>query len=192
MGPARDRYSYSCVSCISDVPYKSYPSGAFVSQVWLPACGLSSNTAGNGWPEGPPHSSPALLLSAPVQPGPQPSTLRAVVCAKSQGKAEVPEKLWLLPGWLPCRLIHLCFCPFLLPSVPQHSLWIHPVFCCCILSFPCSCIIQLSFSGSVFAPSFSPLSSPCSMCRRKTASCAIQPCEPWVMTEWKEKEGRQP
>lgn len=45
--------------------------------------------------------------------------------AKSQGKAEVPEKLWILAGWLPCHLIHLCFCPCFLPSIPQHSLWIH-------------------------------------------------------------------
>lgn len=69
----------------------------------------------------------------------------------------------------------LASCP---PSHSTHFEFISPVFCCCILSFPCSCIIQLSFSGSVFAPSFSPLSSPCSVCRRKTASCAIQPCEP--------------
>lgn len=69
----------------------------------------------------------------------------------------------------------LAYCPL---SPSTHFEFISPVFCYCILSFPCSCIIQLSFSGSVFAPSFSPLCSPCSMCRRKTASCAIQPCEP--------------
>lgn len=81
-------------SCISDVLYKSHPSGTSVSQLWLPACGLSSNTAGNEWPEGPPSSSPALLLSPPVQPGL--SLLLAQELrfpAKSQGKAEVPEKL---------------------------------------------------------------------------------------------------
>lgn len=53
-------------SCILDAHDKSHPCGTLVSQVQVRACGLSSNTAGNGWPEGPPHhSSPALLLSAP-------------------------------------------------------------------------------------------------------------------------------
>lgn len=67
-------------SCISDVCYKFHPSGIFFSQMWLPACGLSCNTAGNARPERPPCSSPAFLLSAPVQPGPQPSpSPRAVV-----------------------------------------------------------------------------------------------------------------
>lgn len=112
--------------------------------------------------------------------------------AKSQGKAEVPQKLWIQAGWLSWHLIHLCFCPCILPFYNTHLEFISPVFCCCILSFPCSCIIQLSFSGSVFAPSFLPLSSLCSVCRRKTASHAIQPWEPWVTTVWKEKEGRQP
>lgn len=150
--------------------------------MWLPACGLSSNTAGNGWPEGPPCSSPALLLQCSLDP--------AFSCqelwfpAKSQGKAEVLKSCnYWQDGFLATSSTFasiLASCP---PSYSTHFELISPVFCCCILSFPCSCIIQLSFSGSVFAPPFSPLSSPCSMYRRKTASCAIQPCVPRVMTE---------
>lgn len=159
--------------CVLEMPAP----GTSIGQGWLCACGLSSSTAGNEWP------ATSALLSSSAAPSPAFSWPRS--WATSQGNAEVPGKLGMLAAWLPCHLIHLCFCPCFLPSIPQHSLWIH-------LSFPCSCIIQLSFSGSVLAPSFSPLSSPCSVCRSKTASPAIQPCEQWVMTEWKGEEGRQP
>lgn len=56
------------------------------------------------------------------------------------------------------------------------------------LLFSPSCIIQLSFSSSAFASSFSPHSS----YRRRTASWMRLPCKPQLKANWKEEEGRQP
>lgn len=139
-------------SWISDVCYKFHPSGTFFSQVWLSACDSSCNTAGNGWPEGPPC--PHQLSYSLLQCSLDPSLLLAQELwfpAKSQGKAEVPEKLWIQAGWLSW---HLCFHPCFLPFCNTHLEFISSVFCCCILSFPCSCIIQLFLLWQSFCPLF--------------------------------------
>lgn len=179
--------------CVSDARYKSHPVGTSISQVWVRACGLSSNRAGNEWPEGrmrraPPRCSPALLLAAPHRRRLAPSLPLASALrhpAKFQGKAEVPERLWPLAGQVPCHFVHHCFCLCFLLSVPRHRLFIQ---LSCFLSFG---IIELSFSGGVFASSFSPLGSPRSSCRRKTASHAIRPRKPPLRAEWEAEERGQ-
>lgn len=175
---------------MSDVCYKSHPFGTSAGQVWVRACGLSSSRGGNEQPEGhikraPPHCSPALPLSAHrCSLGPSlPTAPDLCHPVKPQGKAGILKSCdcWWGGSPPPHPLLPLS----LLPSLHTTA----PTFYSGLLISLLSLLLHYS-AFHLFASSFSPLSSPCSLCRRKTASHAIQPCKPWLMAQRrKRREG---
>lgn len=125
-------------------------------------------------------TSSSMLLAAsparcsPAQPGPclpmSPASSALWRPGESQQKAKEPE------GYLMWYLTIASVLASLLSTVPTlYSAHLFVVFF--FLLFAPSCIIQLSFSSTVSASSFSPLSSPSSSYRRKTASCMRWPCK---------------